>query len=288
MVAPVYGTSNSDKVSSRDRGTSGPAQDNSGGPRPVSSLPWGSITDRPPVLVDLGELADGAGYLFNDGSGVLSWASAGGGSVAWGDITGTPTTLAGYGITDAVLQADFDTLSSAFTDLSSDFTALSGEFDTLGASLAAVAFTGAYGDLTGLPDLSGYVDGSSLAAVAFSGEYGDLLSLPALAAVAISGLASDVLFSSFAGLVSTEVASALDELAGMISGGGGVVADGTYGDITVSGSGTVWTVDSPAGANPSATIGLAAVNGSASTFMRSDAAPAFPQALILSRVFCHC
>lgn len=42
----------------------------------------------------------------------------------------------------------------------------------------------------------------------------------------------------------------------------------------------VWAIPAGAGpANPTATIGLTAVNGSASTFMRSDAAPAWSQAL---------
>ena len=44
----------------------------------------------------------------------------------------------------------------------------------------------------------------------------------------------------------------------------------------------------PTGANPTANIGFTAVNGSAATFMRSDAAPALPQAIILSRIYCHC
>lgn len=40
------------------------------------------------------------------------------------------------------------------------------------------------------------------------------------------------------------------------------------------------TVSAPTGANPSATVGLAAVNGAAGTFMRSDAAPALSVAIV--------
>lgn len=50
-----------------------------------------------------------------------------------------------------------------------------------------------------------------------------------------------------------------------------VKADGTT--ITVSGTGVISAVQ-PAGANPTATAGSGAINGSATTFMRSDAAPA--------------
>lgn len=51
-----------------------------------------------------------------------------------------------------------------------------------------------------------------------------------------------------------------------------VAISGAYGDL--SGAPTI-----PTAADPSATIGLTAVNGSASTFMRSDAAPALSQAI---------
>lgn len=50
--------------------------------------------------------------------------------------------------------------------------------------------------------------------------------------------------------------------------------------LTTDGSNTSWaTVSSPSAANPTASVGLSAVNGSASTFMRSDGAPALSQAI---------
>ncbi len=47
--------------------------------------------------------------------------------------------------------------------------------------------------------------------------------------------------------------------------------NGTAFDLSADRS---WTVSAPTGANPTASVGLAAVNGSASTFLRSDGAPA--------------
>ena len=50
--------------------------------------------------------------------------------------------------------------------------------------------------------------------------------------------------------------------------------------LTTDGTNSSWaTVAVPAGANPTGTIGLAAVNGSASTFLRSDGTPALSQAI---------
>lgn len=67
--------------------------------------------------------------------------------------------------------------------------------------LAAVATSGAYGDLSGTPELAAIaltgsyldlVDEPNLATVATSGDYGDLLNAPELATVATSGLFADL------------------------------------------------------------------------------------------------
>lgn len=49
--------------------------------------------------------------------------------------------------------------------------------------------------------------------------------------------------------------------------------------IFTNDAGYITSASLPTGANPSATIGLSAVNGSATTFLRSDAAPALDQAI---------
>jgi len=63
----------------------------------------------------------------------------------------------------------------------------------------------------------------------------------------------------------------------------GNVGSFTNASITVNGKGLITAVSSgsaaPSAGNPSASIGLSAVNGSASTFMRSDGAPALSQSI---------
>lgn len=60
------------------------------------------------------------------------------------------------------------------------------------------------------------------------------------------------------------------------------IAPGTSGNVLTS-DGTTWASSTPAtpasGANPTGTVGLSAVNGSASAFLRSDGAPALSQAI---------
>lgn len=156
-------------------------------------------------------------------------------SIPAGDISYDPTTS---GLTATDVQAALDELAASGStptaaDVSFDPSATSllstnvqdalGELDLIVqgkadiSSLAAVAFSGDYNDLSNQVDLSGYAEIVTLAPVAFSGDAFDLTSL---AAVGTTGQASDVAFSSGAGLSSTDVSSALDELYGMVSGGG--------------------------------------------------------------------
>lgn len=86
-------------------------------------------------------------------------------------------------------------------------------------------------------DLAGYGITDAVDTGTFSGF------VSTLSAVAFSGQGTDVIFSSTSGLSSTDVSDALDELHGLITGGGGLPPDADYGDITVSGSGSIWTID---------------------------------------------
>jgi hypothetical protein len=56
-----------------------------------------------------------------------------------------------------------------------------------------------------------------------------------------------------------------------------ITINGTTQDLSAD---RTWTISAGTAANPTATLGLTAINGSASTFMRSDAAPALSQAIV--------
>lgn len=160
-----------------------------------------------------------------------------GASIAWGDltdvpvyatrwptfseVTGKPTTLAGYGITDAEPKITAGT---------------SAQYWRGNKTWATFPTTWAWANITGKP---------TFATVATSGAYADLSGTPSLGSLAtLNDAPSD---GSTYGRKNGAWA---------VAGGGG----GTP-------------------ANPSATVGLTAKNGSASTYMRSDAAPALDQSI---------
>lgn len=150
--------------------------------------------------------------------------------------------------------------------------------------LATVATSGAYADLSGRPTLgslaslnaapAGTLTGTTLAANVVTSSLTAVGTLSAgsiptslitgLAAVATSGSASDL----GTGTLPT------GRLSGSYTGitGVGTLAAGSIPYSLLTGTPTI-----PAGANPSASVGVSAVNGSASTFMRSDAAPTLDQ-----------
>ena len=93
-------------------------------------------------------------------------------SGAFADLTGKPTTIAGYGITDA-LQIG----TSATTALAGNTTLFSGAYADLTGK--PTLFSGAYADLTGLPSLfSGAYNDLTGKPTLFSGAYGDLTGAP--------------------------------------------------------------------------------------------------------------
>lgn len=108
---------------------------------------------------------------------------------------------------------------------------------------------------------------SGFAPVATTGAYSDLSGTPSLAAIATSGSASD--------LASGTVPSARLPTAST-SVLGAVKVDGT--SITISG-GVISSTGGASGHNPTASVGLTAINGTATTFLRSDGAPALDQGI---------
>ncbi len=85
------------------------------------------------------------------------------------------------GLDATTYQAAIDQLAALVATLRTDLTTLEARVD----GLAPVATSGAYGDLTGTPDLSVYAETADLAAVATSGAYGDLSDVPDVCAEAL-------------------------------------------------------------------------------------------------------
>ncbi len=81
---------------------------------------------------------------------------------------------AASGLGATTYQAAIDELAGLVEALTASLAALQAQVD----GLAAVATSGAYGDLTGVPDLSVYVQTADLAAVATSGRFADLQDVP--------------------------------------------------------------------------------------------------------------
>lgn len=104
---------------------------------------------------------DGTTYGRRNGAWVAVGGGGGGGPVSWDDILDTPTTLAGYGITDAAAAIH----THAFSTLTGRPTTLAGYGIT---DAAAASHTHAFSTLTGKPTtLAGYgiTDGVTSAAL---------------------------------------------------------------------------------------------------------------------------
>ena len=131
-----------------------------------------------------------AGDLSYDaGTGVISYTAPT--TTNWTAITNTPTTLAGYGITDA-FDGAYSSLTGAPTIPTnvSDLTNDAGYLTSVGTisyndlSDKPTLFDGAYASLTGTPtipaDVSDLTDTSGLLGGGFSGNYNDLTNLPTI------------------------------------------------------------------------------------------------------------
>ena len=114
------------------------------------------------------------------GSGNIS-ITAGGGDVVFADITSKPTTLAGYGITDA-----FD---GAYSSLSGTPTLFDGAYSSLSGKPSL--FDGAYDSLTGKPSLfDGAYDSLTGKPTLFDGAYSSLTGTPTIPTVDSTSVAA--------------------------------------------------------------------------------------------------
>lgn len=166
-------------------------------------------------------LVDSRGLITNPWwAWALSIGKNAGDPIEWSNIVNTPTSLGGYGITDAYTKTQVDSmfsgLATVYQPLSSNLTAYAGgdlpsafTLSIVDAADAAAwrtaigagtsSFDGAFSSLSGIPTtISGYgitdayteteVDTllldyatiTSLAPVAFSGDYDDLTNIPAI------------------------------------------------------------------------------------------------------------
>lgn len=103
----------------------------------------------------------GSVYVKSSGTGNTGWTllgSGGGGSTAWNDITGKPTTLSGYGITDAVTSNTDQTVTGAKTFLASS------------SSVTPIIARGASGQHVNLQNWQN-ANGSTLASIGFGGMF---------------------------------------------------------------------------------------------------------------------
>ena len=146
--------------------------------------------DVPATLTDLG-IADGTDgqVLSTDGQGNFEFIDAGGGvgsNLDWSYVTNTPTTLAGYGITDTIFSGDYNSLTNKPTipTATSDLTNDSGFITALGENDVTTA-------LGFIPynssNPNGYIDGIVQSDVVtalgflpsnFDGDYNNLTNKP--------------------------------------------------------------------------------------------------------------
>ena len=156
---------------------------------------------------------------------------------AWGDISGTPTTLTGYGITDGVVNTRTISAGTGLTgggDLSAN--------RTLSISFGNSAGTVCEGNDSRLHAAATVLDSNtidfSVAGQQVSGDVRTQLSITSDASgIKLLGDTESPGNSKLYGTNGSGVKGWYDQPAG--SG----ISDGDKGDITVSSSGTVWTID---------------------------------------------
>jgi hypothetical protein len=136
----------------------------------------------------------------------------------------------------------------------------------------------ASGSTANVADIAAGADNTTLV------RAGGVLSFSALPLAAIAAIANDTVVGNSSGGSAAPIALNQTQLTALINvataslPGALPVLSGNTAQF-LNGAGAWATPAYPTGANPSDSIGLAAVNGSAATFMRSDGSPALSQAI---------
>ena len=165
---------------------------------------------------------DQSGYLINNGSGGLNWASLPNASTTVAGIVKVGT---GLTVTNGVLNASATGGGTTLPAKSAGFLKSDSAGTLTWSALSTVATSGRYADLSGAP---------VLATVATTGSYNDLSGKPTLATVATSGSYTDL--SSKPTTFAPPIASS--SVLGGIKIGTGLSIDASTGVVTASGGGS--------------------------------------------------
>jgi hypothetical protein len=179
----------------------------------------------PSTLLDL--ISDGqtGEVLTTDGNGNFSWTAVGS-SIDFNSVTNKPTTILGYGITDA-FDGDYNSLSNKPTLFNGAFGSLSGVPTTIAGYGITDAFDGAFGSLSGIPTtVAGYGITD-----AFDGDYNSLSNQPTIP-TAVSELSNDSNFIS--SISQTDVTTALGYTPYNATNPDGYITGITSSDVTTA------------------------------------------------------
>lgn len=285
-------------------------------PPDVSSATFLTVSDETSTLANSRRLVAGSNVTLDTSTPgqIIINSSGGGGGGQVDEIVGTPDEIVvdNTDPTKPVLSLDpavTSALGLALTavqpgDLAA--VATSGDYGDLAntPSLAAVATSGDYDDLINTPTIPPDISSAtfitaddetatlanSLKLVAGSNVTFDT-STPGELKISASGGGGGGTVESVIGTTneidvdSSDPANPVVSLANAVKASlalaDSAVQPGDLADVAFSGSYSdlSGTPTVPTAANPSASVGLTAVNGSASTFMRSDAAPALDQSI---------